>query len=203
MNHRNRRSVLALLILFTLILQPSMGQKLIQEAARNPRNGIAVLPYYHPPSGCHPAEVRIVSSGPRPRGAVIPQVSIQSFSPKPIAAVRLGWNVYRSSVATRRVTAPCDAELEEVEASLSGTSPLIQIGHLADNETCSIGADPLIVQTPSTVSVAIERPIVSFDELVPLLAQGTGYTFNDDYAIVVYVSEIRFVDGTEWRGSMR
>jgi hypothetical protein len=50
-----------------------------------------------------------------------------------------------------------------------------------------------------TKTVLIERPIIAWDEVKSLTLDGTRETLRDNYAGVIYVSELHFDDGTIWK----
>jgi hypothetical protein len=91
---------------------------------------------------------------------------------------------------------PC-GELTNAKVLLSGTTPLIQVGQLSEKETCRITTGgPIATAGPVTRTVLIDRPIIAWDEVKSLTIDGTRETLKDNYAGVVYVSELHFEDGT-------
>lgn len=202
MNPRIRRLAFALMMLLTLTLQVNLAQVGVQED-QSSRKQFTALGYYPLPVPCHPVQVRAVSIGNKPPEVLTAQVTIVSFSAKPITAVKLAWNVYGLNVAMKKRRAACDANPEPAEIFLSGTTPLIQLGRLAQKETCNIGTYPLLINSPATKTAFVEQPIIAWDQVKPLTFDGTRNTFKDNYAALVYVSEIQFEDGTQWTGGIK
>ena len=201
MNHRIGRSAFTLMMLLTLSLQVNLGQVGAQEA-QSSKKKITVVSY-HGPAGCHPVEIKAISIGAEPPEVLTAQVTIKSFSATPVTAVKLGWNVYRWNVGIKKRWSGCDDSPESAETFLSGTTPLIQLGQLAQKETCNISTNPLRIKWPATKTVFVEQPIIAWDQVKPLTLDGTRDTFKDDYAVVMYVSEIYFADGTKWTGEIK
>lgn len=202
MNHRLGRSAFTLMILLTLIWQLNLGQIKAQEAQLSKKK-FTVVGYYPSPVACHPVQVRAVSIGAQPPEVLTAQVTIMSFSAKPVIAVKLRWDVYRFDLAMKTRRSGCDGSTGSDEIFLSGTTPLIHLGQLAEKETCNIGTNPLLIKSPATKTVFVERPIIMWDEVKSLTSDGTRNTFKADYAAVIYVSEIHFADGTQWTGEMK
>jgi len=64
--------------------------------------------------------------------------------------------------------------------------------------------NPLFIKSRTTTrTVFVERPIIRWDEVKSLTSDGTRGSFKDDYAAIIYVSEIHFADGTEWKGEIK
>jgi hypothetical protein len=204
MNFQVKRATLALLVFLTLFAQSSIGQELARDASKQPRNGITILVYARPQDSHDPIEVKMVSNSSAPKGSVIVLATIESFSAKPVAAVRLGWNAYKESEGMKKALLRPLAAGEDAEVFASGTTPLIPVEVLAEKEICEITADSSRRQTAgATKTVLVNQAIVSMDNIKSLRGEPMVHVFNDDYAIVVYVSEIRFVDGTEWKGTIK
>lgn len=202
MNHRIGRSALVMVMLLTLSLQVNLAQVGGQEAQSSSKH-FTVVGYHHWPAPCHPVEVRNISIGTKPPEVLTPQVTIESFSPKPVTAVKLTWSVYKMSVGLAKRRSDCDGSPEPAEIFLSGTTPLIQLGELAQKETCNISTYPLLVNNPTTKIVYVVQPIIAWDEVKSLTFNGTRNTFKDDYVLMMYVSEIHFADGTKWTGEIK
>ncbi len=202
MNHKIRTSAFSLMMLLMLTAQLNPGQIGVLEA-QSSKKKFSVLGYYPWPVACHPVLVKAVSIGATPPEVLTAQVTLISFSAKQVAAVKLRWDVYRWDLATKKRRAGCDRGSEAAEIFLSGTTPLIQLGRLAEKETCNISTYPLFINSPATKTVFIDRPIIAWDEVKPLTFDGTRNTFKDDYAALIYVSEIQFEDGTTWTGETK
>jgi len=202
MNHKIGRLAVAQMMLFTLSLQVNLGQMGVQEAQSSKKHFTA-LGYYPSPVPCHPVQVRAVSIGNKPPEVLTAQVTIVSFSAKPVTAVKLAWNVYRLDVAMKKRRSACDVNPEPAETFLSGTTPLIHLPQLAQKETCNISTYPLLINSPATKTAFVEQPIIAWDQVKSLTFDGTRNTFKDDYAALVYVSELHFEDGTQWAGGIK
>jgi hypothetical protein len=208
MNYRAVNAAFALLILTTLSSQPHSGRILAQETPSTSRQGFfTVLPYYHsrnyPRTGCHPVEVRVVSIGARPPEVLTSQVIIESFSDKPVAAVKLRWDVYSRDAGRKKARSSCDATPEAADRYLSGTTPLVQVGHLAKGEVYNITSNPRATFPLATKNIVVDWPVIAWDEVKGLTLDGTRATFKGEYAAIIYVSEVQFEDGTRWQGEVK
>lgn len=201
MNKNTSGIALALTLLLTLAFQTSLGQQVAPEAPRVPGRSIAVVPYYHPSGGCHPVEVKVIALGGQPQGALLAQITIESFSAKPVRAVKIGWNVYRSDVGVRKSLSPCGVTAEAVEVLLSGITPLIEVGELLKRETVNISTNPPRIPMPGLRTVFVDQPLITLDEVRSLREDGKA--FKDDCTVLVYISEIDFSDGTQWEGKVK
>jgi hypothetical protein len=190
------------MMLLLVTAELGLGQIGDQEV-QSSKKKFSVVGYYPGPDSCHPVQVKAVSTGANPPDVLTAQVTVVSFSAKPVAAVKLRWEVYRWHVAMKKRRSSCDSSSEAGETFLSGTTPLIQLGQLAQKETCNISTYPLFISSPATKTVFVEEPIISWGEVKPLTFDGTRNTFRDDYAAVIYVSEILFEDGTTWTGKIK
>lgn len=204
MNHRIVGSAFTLMMLLTFGLQVGLGQGLMGEggAGQPPKKTFTVRPY-KAPVACHPVEVKAVSIGAQPPEVLTAQVNIESFSPKPVTAVKLAWNVYTMDEGLRKRDSGCDDDSQPAVIILSGSTPLIQLGQLAEKETVNIGINPMPYKYPAKKTVFVERPIIAWDEVKSLTFDGTRATFKEDYALVMYISEIHFADGTKWTGEIK
>jgi hypothetical protein len=205
MNQRSR--ILAFLLLLTSVLTAQLSFEHVEaQAVQAPRKRFAVQGYYTWPTPCHPVMVNSTTIGANPPEILTAQASIVSFSAKPVVAVRLKWNVYRYDVAMKKRKGGdgCEPSAEKAEIFLSGTTPLIMIGKLLEKEVCTIGPNPLAIVPPrhEPKVVFIDRPIIMWDEVKSLTVDGTRNTFKDNYAAVVFVSEIQFDDGSTWTGDI-
>jgi hypothetical protein len=208
MKCRAVNAVFALLILIILPLQPNSGRILAQENPSTSGPGFfTVLPYYHSRNyqrtGCHPVEVRAVSIGAQPPEVLTSQVVIESFSDKPVAAVKLRWNVYSRDVGRKKARSSCDATPEAADIYLSGTTPLIQVGHFAKGEVYNITSNPRATFPLATKTIVVDRPIIAWDEVMGLTLDGTRATFKGAYTAIIYASEVQFEDGTRWEGEVK
>lgn len=201
MKHRIVGSAFTLMMLLTFGWQVGLGQGsgIAPEAAKKK---FTVLPYKGPVA-CHPVEVKAASIGAEPAEVLTAQVNIESFSAKPVTAVKLAWNVYRMNAGMRKRISGCDENPRPAETFLSGSTPLIQLGQLAEKETVNIGINPMPYKYPATKTVFVEQPIIAWDEVKSLTSDGTRDTFKDHYALVMYISEIHFADGTKWTGEIK
>lgn len=202
MNHRILGSAFTLMMLLTLGLQANLAQGGLQVDDSTRKKKFTVVPYKGPVA-CHPVEVKAASIGAEPAEVLTAQVNIESFSAKPVTAVKLAWNVYRMNAGLRKRSSGCDDNPKSAETFLSGSTPLIQLGQLAEKETVNIGINPMPYKYPATKTVFVEQPIVAWHEVKVLTSDGTRDTFKDDYALVMYISEIHFADGTRWTGEIK
>jgi hypothetical protein len=203
MNHRIGRSALTLMMLLTLTVQLNLGQVGVQEP-QPARKKFSVVGYSPHPVPCHPVQVKATTIGTQPPEVLTAQVTIQSYSEKPIIAVKLSWNVYEFDVAMKkRFNGGCDGNTPAAEIFLSGTTPLISLGQLAKNETCHISTNPLVIKSPATKTAFVAEPIIKWDEVKSLTWDGTRGSFKDDYGTLIYVSEIHYADGSQWTGTIK
>lgn len=203
MNHRIARSAYLLMTLLMLIAQLSLAQVGVQEH-QPARKKFSVVGYNPYPVPCHPVLVKATTIGTKPPEVLTAQVTIQSYSEKPIIAVKLSWNVYKFDVAMqKRSKGGCDGSTPAAEIFLSGTTPLIHLGLLAQNETCHISTNPLVINSPATKTAFVAEPIIKWDEVKSLTSDGTRSSFKDDYGAVIYVSEIHYADGSQWTGAIK
>jgi hypothetical protein len=203
MKHRIVGSAFTLTMLLTLSMQASLGQDGGMRVDRSiSKRQFTVVPYKGPVP-CHPVEVKAASIGTEPLEVVTAQVNIESFSAKPVTAVKLAWNVYKMNAGLRKRVSGCEENPKAAETLLSGSTPLIQVGQLAEKETLNIGINPMPYNYPATKTVFVEQPIVAWDAVKSLTNDGTRDTFKEDYALVMYISEIHFADGTKWTGEIK
>ena len=208
MNYRTMSVGVGLLILFTLSSQYKSARSLCQESSSTAKKGFfAILPYYHsrnyPRTGCHPVEVKLVSIGAYPPEVLTSQVVIESFSDKPVASVKLRWDVYSRSLGRKKATARCDVTPEPGEVFLSGTTQPIQVGHLANGELCNITSILGATVSFATKNIFVDQPIIAWDQVKSLTLDGTRATFKGEYGAIIYVSEVQFEDGTKWEGGVK
>ena len=200
MMYRIGLATLALSMLFMVTAQnPTRGVR----AAQASNKKFTAIGYYAGPGGCHPVQITAASVGSRPPEVLTGQVTVTSFSEKPVAAIKLTWEVYRWEVGMKKRRSNCDVGGESVEPVLSGATQLIPLGQFARNETCNISTYPLLIDSPATKTVFIDQPIIAWDQVKPLTLDGTRNTFKEDFSAVIYVSEIQFVDGSKWTGTLK
>jgi hypothetical protein len=207
MSYRAANAAFVILILITFSSQSNSGRISAQENPASSKKGFfTILPYYHsrnrPRIGCHPVEVKVVSIGARPPEVLTSQVVIESFSTKPVSAVRLRWEVYSRAAGRKKTLSSCDATPEPADTYLFGTTPLIQVGHFANGEIYNITSIRGMTFPLATNDIILDRPIIAWDEVKGLTLDGTRATFKGDYAAIIYVSEVRFEDGTKWEGTV-
>jgi hypothetical protein len=189
-------------MLLTLGLQASLGQDGGMRVDRSiSKRQFTVVPYKGPVA-CHPVEVKAASLGTEPPEVVTAQVNIESFSTKPVTAVKLAWNVYRMNPGLRKRGSGCEENPRAAESFLSGSTPLIQV-QLLEKETVNIGINPMPYKYPATKTVFVDQPIIAWDAVKSLTSDGTRDTFKEDYALVMYISEVHFADGTKWTGEIK
>src|SRR6185503_810801 len=92
MNHRIRRSAFTAMMLLMLTAQFNFGQVGVQQP-QPARKKFSVVGYSPHPVPCHPVQVKATTIGSRPPEVLTAQVTIQSYSDKPIIALKLSWNV--------------------------------------------------------------------------------------------------------------
>lgn len=202
MTYRSKRSTVLLTMVIMFIVQLDVALSAVG-SDQSSNKKFTAIGHYTGPGGCHPVQVTAASVGSRPPEVLTGQVTITSFSDKPVAAIKLTWEVYRWDVAMKKRRSNCDVGSEGVETVLSGSTDIIQLGQFARNETCNISTYPLPIDNPATKTVFIDQPIIAWDQVKPLTLDGTRRTFKEDFAAVIYVSEIQFADGSRWTGTLK
>lgn len=202
MTYRSKRSTVLLTMVIMFIVQLDVALSAVG-SDQSSNKKFTAIGHYTGPGGCHPVQVTAASVGSRPPEVLTGQVTITSFSDKPVAAIKLTWEVYRWDVAMKKRRSNCDVGSEGVETVLSGSTDIIQLGQFARNETCNISTYPLLIDNPATKTVFIDQPIIAWDQVKPLTLDGTRRTFKEDFAAVIYVSEIQFADGSRWTGTLK
>ena len=208
MNYRAASAAFAIVIVIAFFSHANSGRIFSQENPQSSKKGfLTVLPYYHSRIrsriGCHPVEVRVASIGAIPPDVLTSQVVIESFSEKAVTGVKLRWEVYDRAVARKKTLSSCDVVPEPADIYLSGTTPLIQVGHFVNGEVYNITSLPRMTFPLATNNIVLDRPIIGWDEVKSLTLDGTRATLKGDYAAIIYVSEIQFEDGTSWEGTVK
>jgi hypothetical protein len=67
---------------------------------------------------------------------------------------------------------------------------------LLPKEITIVGIDPLPVPQPGKRTIDVSRPFMTVDDVK--LVVDSQKAVSNRYVVVLYVSEIRFVDGTQW-----
>jgi hypothetical protein len=197
MNAKNPRTLVAVLIIFTLAFHLSLIQDLkAQQNHPSVRQRFIIVPAVQ---RCQPAEVKSISLGNQPLDALLAQVTVENHSDKVIIEVKLGWKVYDYSQGTRTSLSYCDAKPVSAEVFLAGTTPLIQLESLKPKETSNISTRPLVVPTPATKTVFVDHPLLTADDVKSLPLDDP--TPKIKYAVVMYVSEVHYDDATTWEAA--
>jgi hypothetical protein len=144
---------------------------------------------------CNPAEVKGFGLGKQPLEVMLAQVYVQSRSEKAISAIKLSWKVYDYVEGMRIATSQCEPPVAPL-AFLSGGTDFIDLKELPPKETTIIGIDPLPVLRPGERTIFVARPFLKVDDVKPVI--NNEKSEGRKYLVVLYVSEIRFADGTEW-----
>ena len=145
---------------------------------------------------CQPASLKYISFGQQPADALVAQVTVENRSDKTLTAVKLGWKVYDQVNGTKMQIGFCDAQPPDAEILLSGSTQLIQLEALALKETANVSIDPLVISTPATKTIFIEHPLLTANDVKSLPLTDPTPVFK--YAVVMFVSEIHYADGTTW-----
>lgn len=195
MKLNDHKALLEAILLFTVAFHPSLN--LSAEAQQQPavsvRQRFVVVPANQ---RCQPAAVKTVSFGRQPADALLAQVTIENRSNKAIADVKLGWRVYNFPEGTHVSLAFCDTQRPSAEVFLSGVTPVIQLEGLAPNETGTISINPLVVPSTATKIVFIDHPLLTAEDVKSLPLDSPTPIVK--YAVVMFVSEIHYADGTAW-----
>ena len=204
MKHRTATFSLTLLVISALSLQIDFAQSLTQQTETSVIKRIAMVQYLRK-ENCHPVEVKAISVGTVPPEVYTSLISIKSFSDKPVTALKVRWDVYKSDIGMKKRVAACDAAPEPAEIFLSGTTPLIEVGRLLKGEIYNISSDPLRGHAPFPANkvIFVEWPIIAWEDLKFLSKDGSRGNLKDDYIGIVYVAEIHFEDGTRWEAETK
>lgn len=144
---------------------------------------------------CNPAEVKGVGFGDQPLDVMFAQVYVESRSEKVIAAVKVSWKIYEFEVGMRLATSGKCEPPATPQAALSGGTDFIDLDALPPKETTIIGIDPLPVQQPGQRTIYVVHPFMRVDDVKPM---GEILKQGKKHVVVLYVSAIRFADGTQW-----
>jgi hypothetical protein len=179
---------LAFLLALTLYLFPTANA---QEMERNIRAQFVFMPGYR---NCGPAMVQGFGLGNQPLDVMLAQVFVESRSEKVIRAVRLSWRVYENEQGGRVAAKLCESPTPD--ALISGGSDLIELQALHPKERVIIGINPLPVLNPGKRTVYVDKPFIRVWDVKSVVD-------NDNvkgrmYMVVLYISEVRFKDGTQW-----
>jgi hypothetical protein len=194
-NIKNRAIVIVLLVLFILVLPLGVTHRAVAQDTKQLRlirESFIVVPAYH---GCYPVEVKGIALRGYPLEIILAQATVENRSDKTVTAVKLGWKVHAFTRGIVSRDLFCGVPRAD-KVFLSGNTPLVSLGHLAPNETCHIGPNPLLGKKPATNTVFIDYPILSADDVKSLPVDETRRA--DKYAVALYVSEIHYADGTTW-----
>ena len=184
------------LVVFLLAVAFNLSQDRNLKAQQRPltiRQRFTIVPANQ---RCQPASLKYISFGQQPADALVAQVTVENRSDKTLTAVKLGWKVYDQVNGTKMQIGFCDAQPPEAEILLSGSTQLIQLEALALKETANVSIDPLVISTPATKTIFIEHPLLTANDVKSLPL--TDPTPVSKYAVVMFVSEIHYADGTTW-----
>jgi len=144
---------------------------------------------------CNPAEVKGVGFGNQPLDVMLAQIYIESRSEKVIAAVKISWKIYEFEVGMRLATSGKCEPPATPEAALSGGTEFIDLDALPPKEATIIGIHPLPLLQPGQRTVYVVHPFMKVDDVRPM---GDILKQEKKHVVVLYVSAIRFADGTQW-----
>jgi len=192
MNTITRQVLVVLLLAVAFNLSPDRNLK-AQQRPITIRQRFTIVPANQ---RCQPASLKYVSFGRQPADALVAQVTVENRSDKTLTAVKLGWKVYDEVNGTKMQIGFCDAQPPDAEILLSGSTQLIQLEALALKETANVSIDPLVIPTPATKTIFIEHPLLTANDVKSLPL--TDPTPVIKYAVVMFVLEIHYADGTTW-----
>jgi len=187
-----RQVLLVLLLAVAFNLSPDRNLK-AQQRPLTIRQRFTIVPANQ---RCQPASLKYISFGEQPDDALVAEVTVENRSDKTLTAVKLGWKVYDEVNGTKMQIGFCDAQPPDAEILLSGSTPLIQLEALALKETANVSIDPLVIPTPATKTIFIEHPLLTANDVKSLPL--TAPTPVIKYAVVMFVLEIHYADGTTW-----
>lgn len=187
-----RQVLLVLLLAVAFNLSPDRNLK-AQQRPLTIRQRFTIVPANQ---RCQPASLKYISFGEQPDDALVAEVTVENRSDKTLTAVKLGWKVYDEINGTKMQIGFCDAQPPDAEMLLSGFTQLIELEALASKETATVSIAPLVVGVPATKRIFIEHPLLTANDVKSLpLTDPTRVTI---YAVVMFVSEIHYADGTTW-----
>jgi hypothetical protein len=189
-----QRTLLGTLILFMLAFHPGLIQEFkAQQTQPSVRQRFVIVAAAQ---RCQPAVIKSVSFGKQPPDTLLAQVTVENLSDRVMTAVKLGWKVYPYPEGTKISLSYCDAKPASAEVFLSGITPLIQLEALSPKGTSNISTNPLVIPTPATKTVFVNHPLLTAEDVKSLPLDDP--TPRIKYTMVMYVSEIRYDDGTTW-----
>lgn len=188
-----QRALLAATLLFAFVLPSDLNLRAQQQAVAPIRRRVVIVPAVQ---RCQPAEVKTLSFGPQPADSLLAQAMVENRSDKVISAVHLGWRVYDYPEGTRVNLAFCDPQAPSAVIRLAGVTQLIQLDRLGPQETATISINPTVLPTTATKIAFIDHPLLTAEDVKSLPLDPATPTLK--YAIVVFVSEIEYADGTRW-----
>ena len=151
---------------------------------------------------CDPAEIKSFSLGKGPPESVLEQVEVRSNSAKRIAAIKLAWRVYAAVESRKAAFESCESELS-APILASGSTDVIPVTYLEPKASVTIAINPLpVVNGTENHTAFIDRPLVTVDDLRPLIAHGKPVA-PGKYGLVIFVSEVQYTDGTAWASPLR
>lgn len=182
-------------ILITAFTSLGQGPR-AQETKIEKKGGVASRLY---PQHCFPAEVRAISSSPNHPSIFIFELSIKSYSRKPIKAIVLGWYVYDDKTTRKLWNVACGDKPIEEKPILSGRTQLIELGRMFENQTFNVGTAPRIMRLhPADMTLFTPSPLITISDLSSLSRDGTREGLRDFYGMFIAVREVYFEDGTKW-----
>ena len=187
---KHTKSDFTLLLFFAGMVMILLHNASAQELPSSVRQRFTIFPAYRP---CDPAQVNSFALGRQPLEAILAQVTVENLSEKTIVAVKLRWNVYEQQEGRRVSLASCPPDSRSGEVFLTGATDMIQLTSLNPKEITAIGINPLPVPTSELKTVIVDRPLVMVDDVKSDAIGSTG-----KYALVIYVAEVHFNDGTRW-----
>jgi hypothetical protein len=189
-------------VLAVFAISPILTGKLVaQEADGSIRTRLVLV---QADQKCHPAWLKFLSFGRQPKDAVLAQVTVENTSDKVITAVKMDWKVYAYPDRTNMWQAFCGPQRDKAEVLASGSTPLYEIGVLVPKGMCNIAIDPVPAPPPMTpavtTNVTVDRPMITAADLKDLRPNDPPPKIK--YVVVVYLSQIRYDDGSSWQANV-
>jgi len=170
-----------------------------QQPALSLRQSIIIAVAHRP---CDPVQVRRFALGKQPPEAVLAQIAVRNASDKPIKSLTVGWRVYAEVESRKAAFESCESELS-ARVLASGSTNVIPVTYLEPKASVTIAINPLpVVNGPEGRTSFIDRPLVTVDDLRPLIVDGKPVA-PGKYGLVVFVSEVQYTDGTTWASPLR